>query len=260
MLNPQQPSNSPIPLLSGEQHIAWPSFPKPHAAMLLSLLYQLEQSQWWSPEELLKHQMIQLQALLRHAYATVPFYKKILDELSFDLSQPLTYDRWSQLPLLTRDQIQSAGVLLRSNNVPLAHGQTSPKQTSGSTGQPLTVYSTELNGVLWQAFTLRDHHWHRRDCRGKLAVIRFGSPKTGIGDAPDGLSMSSWGPPLSLLYPTGPAATLNIRSDIQQQAQWLQQQNPDYLLTYPSSLKALLEHCQAQNLQLPKFETGTNHQ
>jgi hypothetical protein len=58
--------------------IDWPGLPKSSDAVVFAILFQLEQSQWWSPEELWMHQRRQLSKLIAHAARTVPFYKKRL--------------------------------------------------------------------------------------------------------------------------------------------------------------------------------------
>ena len=40
----------------------------------------LEQSQWWSKEQLEEYQLQQLSKLLHHAYENVPYYRRIFDE------------------------------------------------------------------------------------------------------------------------------------------------------------------------------------
>lgn len=216
--------------------MSWPAMPSARGAQLLSLLYQFEQTQWWSAERLLEHQLRQLQQLLRHAVATVPYYRERLMAIGFDPWQPLTLEAFRGLPLLTKRDIQQSGAALHSSALPAAYGRVGETQTSGSTGEPVKVRRTQIDQLLWEANTLRDHHWHQRDFTGKLAVIRA----TG-GDAkpPHGTLLTSWGSPASELYKTGPLAKLNSDADVATQAQWLLKQNPDYLLTYPSIVKAL---------------------
>ncbi len=40
----------------------------------------LQESQWWSWEELQDYQMQQLEKLLKHAYENVPYYRKVFDK------------------------------------------------------------------------------------------------------------------------------------------------------------------------------------
>jgi phenylacetate-coenzyme A ligase PaaK-like adenylate-forming protein len=41
----------------------------------MALLYQMELSQWWTPRQLLRHEMRQLVPLMQHAFANVPYYR-----------------------------------------------------------------------------------------------------------------------------------------------------------------------------------------
>ena len=50
--------------------MAWPAIPPVRGMALLALLYQLERSQWWSPDQLRVQQFRQLGHLFRHAKAT----------------------------------------------------------------------------------------------------------------------------------------------------------------------------------------------
>jgi phenylacetate-CoA ligase len=84
---------------------------------------------------------------------------------------------------------------------------------------------TQLLGLFWNAFTLRDHAWHRRDLRGKLATIRHGIP---AGE------FNHWGQATSGLVADGRSVVLGVRDSAQIQLRWLEQQQPEYLMTYPS--------------------------
>lgn len=229
-------NESGIELRSRVAGLSWPAIPSPHGAQLLSLLYQFEQTQWWSAERLLEHQLRQLQQLLRHTVATVPFYRERLKAAGFDPEQKLTLDTFRALPLLTRRNVQLAGTTLHSTALPAAYGRVGETRTSGSTGEPLTVRRTQIDQLLWEANLLRDHHWHQRDLSGKLALIRAEAKDA---KPPHGVLRSSWGR-VRELYETGPLAVLDSAADVQSQANWILQQNPDYLMLYPSILKSLV--------------------
>ena len=186
MMGADAPIRSRIPGMS------WPAVPTQRGAQLLSLLSQFEQTQWWSAEQLLEHQLRQLSGLLRHAAATVPYYQQRFAAAGFDPKQALTLDALRALPLLTRRDIQSAGVALHCTALPVAYGGVGVTQTSGSTGEPVTARRTQIDQMLWEAMTLRDHHWHQRDYSGKLAIIRGQDAKP-----PEGTLSRTWGPPVS---------------------------------------------------------------
>jgi phenylacetate-CoA ligase len=91
---------------------------------------------------------------------------------------------------------------------------------------------------------LREHQWFQRDLGGKLAAIRQG--------AQDG-EAEGWGPATDAVYRTGRSATLNIRADVDTQLRWLQAQQPDYLLTYPSNVAELAKTSMARRAPIPRL-------
>lgn len=223
--------------------VAWPEIPNPHAAAMLSLLFQFEYSQWLSPERLLALQLRQLDSLLRHAYATVPFHRERWTGI-YDAAAPLTMERLRALPITRRGDVQSHFEAMSSTAIPSAHGATGTSQTSGSTGMPVKTVKTRLAMIFWGALSIRDHVWHRRDFSGKLGAIRHGV-KTAAS--------KSWGPPASLVFHTGPAATLAISAHVDEQLEWLQRQQPDQLITYPSNLAALAKRAVERGVRVPKL-------
>jgi len=231
--------------------IVWPAVPDSRAAALLAILFQLEQSQWWSPAELGHRQAEQLALLVEHARRTVPFYRDRLGAPSGAAAEPIGDEAWSRLPLLTRSDIQAAGDALLSREIPPDHGQTSDIFTSGSTGKPIRAVRTQLWEMFWSAFTIRDHFWHRRDLAGKLAAIR----ETGAGTAlyPAGDRAPTWGYSSGSLFATGPTASLNAMTPVEEQAEWLRREDPDYLLTHPSIAHRLAAFCLRHGIRVPKL-------
>lgn len=232
------PSAVPRSSVSG---IVWPALPNPAAASQLALQYQLEQSQWWTADQLRAQQFRQLHALLTHAWESIPFYHERLKAAGFDPRTVVTPETFSRLPLLQRSQVQTAGEALLSLRMPNEHGKVHEGKTSGSTGRPLKYFGSQYSQFVWQALTLRDHLWHRRDFKGKLAVLRVGT-RNG--------ALNNWGPPADLVFETGPAAALEIGTSIDIQARWLQEQEPDYLLSYPSNILGLANHCLEKGIKL----------
>ncbi|MBU1980290.1 MAG: phenylacetate--CoA ligase family protein [Gammaproteobacteria bacterium] len=235
------PSAVPRSSVSG---IVWPALPDPGAASMLAMQYQLEQSQWWTADQLRAQQFRQLHALLTHAWKSIPFYQERLKAAGFDPRTAVTPETFSRLPLLHRHEVQTAGEALLCRQLPQEHGQKYEGKTSGSTGQPLRYSGTQYSLFIGQALTLRDHLLHRRDFQGKLAVIRTHAGSTTI---------TNWGSPVSLLFDTGPAATLDIGASINTQVAWLQEQEPDYLLSYPSNILSLANHCLEHGIKLHRL-------
>lgn len=218
----------------------WPAIPSQEAANLLALQFQLERTQWLPPERLRELQFRQLDALLRHAYDTVPYYRERWRGF-YDPGETLTEERYSRLPLLKRGDLQAHFDILKSTDVPAAHGPVTESRTSGSTGMPVRVLKTGFVEMLWRAIVLREHLWFARDLGGKLAAIRQGVTE---GEA------DTWGPGTGAIVRAGRSATLPIDREVNFQLQWLERQRPDYLLTYPSNLLELIRAASARGIRL----------
>lgn len=218
------------PISSTIEGVTWPGIPAAGNAAALALLWQLEQTQWLSPEALLERQMQQLAGLLRHAYATVPFYRTHWDG-AYDPAAPLTPERFAALPLLRREHLQQNFAALSSARPPARHGALRVGRTSGSSGTPLQIRRTGLTALFWRAITLREILWQRRDLSGKMAVIRALASHVRTAD---------WGGVTRGLLRTGPGASIGVEVGLERLLQWLEEEQPNYLLTYPSLLRELI--------------------
>ena len=233
--------------LTAHGSVFWPALPPPKEAALLALMYQLEQSQWWPPETLLAAQFSQLEGLLAHAARTVPFYRRQLPAAAKLGRGRLTMETWRRLPLLRRQDIQQAGPALTSRKVPKTHGPASDISSSGSTGRPITVKGNEMTTLFLRALSLRHNLWHERDFSAKVANIRALKPK--IAEAAAAGKHGRW----VFGYPSGPAMDFEVSRPVSEQIAWLERVNPDYLLTYPSNLGGLLQHCEKTGVRLPRL-------
>lgn len=239
------------PFISELADICWPALVAPRAAGLLALMFQFEQTQYWPESERSLHQFQQLAKVLEHAERTVPFYRTRFGELNASARELAELSAWQRLPLLSRREVQLAGSQLHSTQVPAGHGRVSATSTSGSTNQPVTTLGTEVTQLFWQAITLRDHLWHRRDFRQSLAAIRH----TGDDQAmpPQGVRNDTWGAATRNVFRTGVSHTLNVRSTVDEQIAWLLEISPSYLLSYPSVLRAIAEQFERRSLRLPSL-------
>ena len=202
--------------------ILWPAITDVQASASLAILFQLEQSQWWPPHLLEQHQLSQFGLVLRHAWNTMPFWRERLAAHGCEPRGAVTRDWLARLPILSRSDVQAGGESLLCRNVPPQHGRVVSGETSGSTGRPIHYFGTELTQFFWRTGTLRDHSWHSRDLRGKLAAIR---PKMLQAELP------GWGPSSDAVFRTGKCVTYPIGTDLDTQLDWLQREAPDYLLS-----------------------------
>jgi phenylacetate-CoA ligase len=237
-------------MAKGLPGIVWPPLNALGPAGIRELLSHFEDSQWLTPEALQARQFRQLGVLVEHARATVPFYRRRLAGTGVEPGG-LDMEAWLAIPTLKRRELQEEGEALSSRRPLAKHGRASTVTTSGSTGMPVTVHRSALSGTFWHAVTARDHLWHGRDVGTKLAAIRVTeNPKA---HAPAGAHGRGWGRAARTLGPPGPVALIDIGRPVPQQLDWLRHEDPDYLITYPSNLAALLRESRAEGTRLVRL-------
>jgi len=228
--------------------LVWPGIPDAMDAAILSLHYQLGQTQWWPEEQLLTHQLTQLHDLLKHAIETVPFYRDRLRACELNLDVPLDAAIWRTIPLLHADEVRRYGRDIISTQLPPEHGSTTTTVTGAdSNAQPLSVVTTAMTDLFKQTLMLREHRWHGRDFDGLLATIRA-LPEGELADPPNGVESVEWDLSTHFMETGGRSALLDIRSSPDDQITWLRRIDPHYLVTYPSNLAALIGHIRAAQI------------
>lgn len=240
--------NIPFPK-SSITGLSWPGLPDSAGMMMLAILGQMNDAQWWPPELIRKKQLQQLAALLQYARASVPYYRDTLPERK---SGQTMEEYLLQLPILNRESAQLNFTALQSIDMPAAHGKTKQTTTSGSVGKPVKIVQSSMFAVFEACALLRQHRWHNRNFMGSLATIYHqGNLEE---QAPGGPDFPNWGWPVDVVYPSGPASLFELKQPIVKQLAWLQEKNPDYILSPPSNLQALAEHCIKHGITFPRLQ------
>jgi phenylacetate-CoA ligase len=211
-------------------------------ALLADLVHELERTERLAPAEIAARQGKLLRQLAVHAAAySTPFAARLRHAgmSAEDLGDVAALAR---LPLLTRRDLQVAGDALFCTHVPVTHQPVQRNQTSGSTGEPVVIRTTGLSRLLWEATTLRDHGWHRRDFAERLSVVRATQPNY--------REQEDWGPPASLLHATGRCQVIPITTDIGEMLRLLEAFQPQALIVYPNVLMGLLDACRRRGRRL----------
>ncbi|MEI6598328.1 MAG: AMP-binding protein, partial [bacterium] len=94
--------------------------------------------------------------------------------------------------------------------------------------------------------------WHERDFSGKLCAIRWAS--AGVAMPPNGTPGQNWGEVVEPIFASGPTSLLNVTAKLSEQFEWLQREKPDYLISFPSNLLALVQYVQENGLKLPPVQ------
>jgi phenylacetate-CoA ligase len=217
--------------------LVWPAIPSTLDSEILALQYQLDKSQWYSADKLADLQLQQASNLLQHAVNTVPYYQDKPAYAVKDITQ-LNWETWRSIPLLEKKELQQFNDQFVSTAIPPAHLPLSAGVTSSST-TPVYNIKTRVTGLMWMACSLREHMWHDYVFGTRLAVIKyFDDP---AARSANGARQDGWGQSTDMLLPRGNTVLFDIRHTIQEQMQWMVQQQPDYLVSYPSNLAALAE-------------------
>ncbi|MDP1879329.1 MAG: hypothetical protein Q8K60_00140 [Parachlamydiaceae bacterium] len=198
-------------------------------------LEQLKQAQWISSDLMKEFQFQQLALLIDHCERYSSCFVNRLKKANLTSNQFSKPTSFFKLPLLSRRDLQKYGNSLYCKKIPENHGAVYKTQTSGSTGEPVVVHKTGLNQLNWFATNLLDHIWHQRDFNQPLCAIRP-TIKTYT-------KQENWGPPVNFLFKTGASLGLPITADIPQLAEWILAFQPNNLLVYPSTFKALKKYC-----------------
>lgn len=226
----------------------FPAVPQTQAAVLLGIQHQLERSQYLPLEELRALQFAQIGQIVEHIDRSVPYYGVSLRKAGIKPGQPITEGDWHHVPILTRRALQEAGDGLFAAAIPESHGDVGEITTSGTSGMPVRIRHTKLHHLYWQSLHLREELWHDRDLDAKILGIRRDETRTDFSTGVHVRRLPDWGPPLSVIYPTGPSLMVDYRSTVADQAEVIAKEKPAYLTLYPSVLLELLRHCREEGI------------
>jgi len=98
----------------------------------------LQQSQWWTKEQIATYQWRRLKALLQHAYDHVPYYTKLFDSLGLKPQEIDSIQAFQKIPFLTKELVRQHVEELKA--VDYRQSQFERTLTGGSTGFPLHFF------------------------------------------------------------------------------------------------------------------------
>ena len=148
----------PSPLKSAARR-AYRAIPFPYSEGLTfgRLHHAFWRSQHWSIERLEDLQLQALRRIARHAYQSVPAYRERFDSLGIELGDIRSLDDWATLPLTTKPEVQDTPEAFCSSALP--EDRVEIRTTSGSTGTPLRIHTTEHTQIAEAAMMYRGFRW-----------------------------------------------------------------------------------------------------
>lgn len=231
-----------------EQKKYWPDAKTVKDRLLLSLVTALEKSQWQSPDELLKSQMDAMAKLMKFAkHQTVEYAERLKDIDNFS-AESITPELIRSLPITRKDELQAHPERFRAKFDPPQLGKVVEFSTSGSVGLPVKVAWNMYANSLVRAKTFRYFQWYDSDPSKTRAALKV-VPLEKDGEC-RGFESKDWYP----LLPGGRNIAQTATWAVPRQLEWLAQQKPHYLQTYPSNAKELARYAIENNIRVENLE------
>lgn len=156
------------------RHLVQPAIAAKRRSAVFRHLRQLERTQFDPPEAVQARQLAMLKAQLRHAFATVPYYRRTWAAAGVHPDDVKSLNDFRHFPVVTKTDIRKHSAEMFSEAYRGAKLRT--KTTSGSTGVPLRILLDE-RGAQWKsACTLRADEWSGWRLGQRVAKV-WGNPE-----------------------------------------------------------------------------------
>jgi len=204
-------------------------------------VFFLKKSQNYSLNKIHAHKKVWLTKILCHAYKNVPWYSSKFRELGVNPDGANPFEELQKLPILSKKEV-------RENHsdfcVSGCAANSLSFSTSGTTGEPLSVFTSKNQWIVEQGIIWRQWKWAKYKFRDKIAIFRSYAP---LPHEPSFKidRLRNW------------AYFSVFRMDeksLSEYAQFLQRWKPRFLRGYPSSLKLIAEHALSNNWKLPSLK------
>lgn len=205
----------------------------------ISCLSELEQSQWYSQEQLHKLQSDKLKELLTYAYKNVPYYRMLFDSKKIYPDSIKTPGDLKKIPFLTRDKISKNVGMLKSKKIK----NLEQSSTGGSTGAPLIFYLGKKRITCDIAAKLRATRWWGVD---------IGDPEIVIWGSPVELTKQDFAREIrDKLFKTRLLSAFDMGEDrIHEYLDIIRKFRPRHVFGYPSSIYVLSKYARQKNIRL----------
>ncbi len=198
-------------------------------ALADAFLQALLKTQHLSRDAMRAYQRDLMARLLRHARARVPFYRDGRLDPIFRADDNIDWDRWGELPILTRADAQANAARLYAAEVPPECGAVIAGYTSGSTGRPLAFRLNSLMAAAGTALLERGLVWAGVSPPERFAWIRY--DYAGLMPYPDGAAYQA-----EVRATTRIIHTLSVATAVEDQGRWLARIRPEIVMGYPNAL------------------------
>lgn len=203
----------------------------------------LEESQWWTAEQLKKYQDEQIRSIISYAYCSVPYYRELLDSLRLTPIDIQSVEDLHKLPILTKQIVRADWESLQSTE--LSASQRRYGNTGGTTGTSLMItYDQDTHPWQWAVW------WrHRRRFNIDLYdsfIVFAGRDVVPMGD----LKPPIWRRNIAMRQ-TYVSIHHLTKENLPVLSDYLCSRNVRYYSGYPSALYIVASYFNEHNIKLP---------
>ena len=203
----------------------------------------LNKQAFWPPSKLAEYQAKRLQRIIRYAYEKVPFYNEMMKNSGIKPEEIKTSDDLNKLPIIRKKDIRENRGEIVSRDFDIK--KLKMKSTSGSTGEPLSIYLSPRE----IEFRMAKHLRANISCGQKA----FDKWVTLTGPQHFGKSTR-----LQRLFRFYVPTAVSVFDDVSTQISKIERLKPDVLDGYSSSLFLLSNEIEKTNVKTikPRFIIG----
>ena len=203
----------------------------------------LNKQAFWPPSKLAEYQAKRLQRIIRYAYEKVPFYNEMMKNSGIKPEEIKTSDDLNKLPIIRKKDIRENRGEIVSRDFDIKNLRM--KSTSGSTGEPLSIYLSPRE----IEFRMAKHLRANISCGQKA----FDKWVTLTGPQHFGKSTR-----LQRLFRFYVPTAVSVFDDVSTQISKIERLKPDVLDGYSSSLFLLANEIEKTNVKTikPRFIIG----
>lgn len=146
----------------------------------IEILTFLKKSRYWSKDQILEYKFDRLSALLHHAEANVPYYKKLFKAQGITAGDIKSFEDYAKIPVLTKKDVQENHDDLKAVNFDSYNPVKA--ETAGTSGGATLLYRSNYLEAYRQAVVWRFYNEYGYNYRDKLANIT--NPHSSSADSP----------------------------------------------------------------------------
>jgi len=225
--------------------LIYPAYHRAIGSNATALIRELDGHDRLSRDELARLESKKLSALLLHARESVPHYRQLFARHDPFASGAVDYDRFRQLPILTKADIRNNINNLLSER--LDGNRLDPNSTSGSTGEPLSFFTDLRSKSYRKAAVARNRKW---------IGIENGNPVARLwgSDLDARKAKSLRGKVHSFITREIFLSAYDLdNSRLIAYSRAIHRHKPKLLIGYPSALAAFGEFCSERSIEFPSI-------